>query len=407
MSRHRGSVLYVYPRYNDARDPSAGGAENRTCHLLRETRKSYSVSLLQAGRPSTSNPAVEPKTTFFDPLTPMFLTDLNPSYFVALATLLRDNDYDVVQVECLGGVLTALFLGRLLSPDIAVVYGSHNVEADRIGSVRDPGLPLYKRLGGPVVIPLLERLAVRHADHVIAVSDSDRDRFCERFSVPRSNVSVVPSGTDPVDPDRLDSRAAIRSKYDIPEDEVCLVFHGTFENHANREAVNHIRQRILPKLSGTGTDVSVYVAGKGMSEVDDGRVVPVGFVPDLSSFLNAMDVAVVPITSGGGTKLKLFDYMSVGLPIVATRKAMEGIDVLDGEEAVVLDDVGPKFAAAVESLVNDPDRRQRLGRRSKQLADSKYSWESVGETLRSVYADLCLDRRERRGGGRGPRRTKP
>jgi len=391
MSRDSGTVLYVYPRFNDARDPSAGGAENRTSHLLREAERAYSVSLLQAEPPSASTPESDSEDTFFERLTPIFLTDLNPSYFATLAALLRKNSYDVIQVECLGGILTVLFLRRLLSPDSAVVYGSHNVESERVESVLDPDLPLYKRLGAPVVIPLLERLGVRYADHVIAVSDSDRDRFCERFSIPRSKISVVPSGTDPVDTDQLDSRRATRTKRGITEDEVCLVFHGTFENHANREAVANIRRRILPKLSDSGTDVTVFVAGRGMSEVDDERIVSVGFVPDLHSFLHSMDIAIVPITSGGGTKLKVFDYMSVGLPIVATRKAIEGIDVLNGEEAIVLDGVGPKFAAATETLVNDPGRREQLGTRSKQLAESTYSWESIGETLRSAYANVTGD----------------
>ena len=77
-------------------------------------------------------------------------------------------------MESLGGILVALLLNTLLQSEAAVIYGSHNVEAERVQSALNPNLPFYKRLGAPIIIPVLERIAVLYSDYIIAVSDRDR-----------------------------------------------------------------------------------------------------------------------------------------------------------------------------------------------------------------------------------------
>lgn len=385
MARDQPSILFVYPRFNDARDPSAGGAENRTAHLMCEASQAFDVSLLQV-EPVSSFEGETPYTnTFFRRLTPAFLTDLNPFYWIALYRHLRSNEYDIVQVESLGGILMAILLTSLFAPESSVIYGSHNVEAERVASALNPDLPLYKRVGAPVVVPFLERIAVSYSDYVIAVSDNDRATFHQRYDVPLSKLVTVRSGTEPVNLDDLEDRDTVRSRYGLDEDDVALVFHGTYENYANREALELIRSQVV---SGLGDPIKVFVAGSGMPEFEEDSIVSIGFVPDLNSFLNAMDVAIVPLTSGGGTKLKIFDYMAMGLPIVATKKAMEGIDIDPGVDAIVVDSVGSDFVDAVRQIARDPLRRRELGRRTLELAEEEYSWSRIGERLRAVYGEM-------------------
>lgn len=388
MSRDEACILYVYPRFNDARDPTAGGAENRTSHLLEEASKSFDVTLLQAEPDSQFQSERSYENMFFRAVTPAFLTDLNPFYWLALFRLLRSEDYDIVQVESLGGILVALCFVGLLCPDTIVIYGSHNVEVERVESALNPELPFYKRIGAPVVIPLLEGAAVRRSDAVIAVSDRDAKAFCERYSVPNSKLYTIRSGTTTVDLDGLKDRSAVREHHSLTEDEIALVFHGTYENYANREALDEIRTNILPALRDFDEPITVFVAGSGMPEFDDDAISSVGFVPDLDSFLNAMDIAIVPLKSGGGTKLKIFDYMAVGLPIVSTRKATEGIDIDERTDAIVVDEVNKQFKNAIIEIIQDPQLRESLSEHAYSRATSEYSWEGIGEQLRGTYKIL-------------------
>ncbi len=54
-------------------------------------------------------------------------------------------------------------------------------------------------------------------------------------------------------------------------------------------------------------------------------------------------MAVVPLVSGEGVKLKVLDYMAVGLPIVATKKGAEGLDLVNGKHAIIVNDVNEEF----------------------------------------------------------------
>ena len=64
--------------------------------------------------------------------------------------------------------------------------------------------------------------------------------------------------------------------------------------------------------------------------------------------LNSSDIGIVPILHGGGTKLKIFDYMGVGLPIVTTKKGIEGIEAKNGQHAIIVDDVNEEFINAIK-----------------------------------------------------------
>jgi glycosyltransferase involved in cell wall biosynthesis len=382
--------LYVYPRFNDARDPTAGGAENRTAHLLDEASEVHDLSLLQAKPDPSVNVERPYENKYFKPLTPAFLTDLNPSYWIALYRALQEKEYDIVQVESLGGIIIALILTTILQSGSSVIYGSHNVEAERVQSALNPNLPFYKRLGAPIIIPALERIAVRYADYIIAVSNHDKKLFCEMYDVPVSKVFTVRSGTTPADLDQLDERQEVRSRHNLGEEDIALVFHGTYENYANREALEAIRERIMPGLQAK-TSVSVFIAGNGMPSFENDRIMSVGFVSDLDSFLHAMDIAIVPLSSGAGTKLKVFDYMSVGLPIVTTKKGVEGIDITEGTDAIVVEDVDSEFITAIEELIENPSWRQTLGDQARILAETEYSWDTIGGELRDIYAQIIAD----------------
>lgn len=389
MSGKDMGILYVYPRPADARDPGAGGAENRTSHLLAETGKEYDVALLQAEPDAPSAVASTCECHFFPALTPMFLTDFNPVYVLRLLRLLRRTEYDVIQIESLGGILAAILLTTLLDQQTSVVYGSHNVEAERVEEMTNPAIPVYKRLAGPAVIPVLERLAVRYADYVIAVSERDRDTFCARYAIAPASVFVVPSGTELQSVGTLADRQAVRSQYGIADDDLCLVFHGTYGNYANREALSHIRSELLPAFRDADHSIRVVVAGNGMPEFDGEDILSVGFVPDLYAFLSAMDIAIVPLTSGSGTKLKVFDYMTLGLPIVATETAMEGIDVEPGTHALVADGVDARFEEHVLALAADPGARTTVGTNARTLIEHRYNWTEIGERLRETYRQIA------------------
>jgi len=120
------------------------------------------------------------------------------------------------------------------------------------------------------------------------------------------------------------------------------------------------------------------------------NVTGLGFVDDLDAFLCAADLAVVPLRHGGGTKLKMLDYLSAGVPTVTTEKGAEGIDLKDGESALIFDGVNESFVSGIVGLLNDEELRKEIGTNAHELFQDKHEWKEIIKDVNELYT--CLAR---------------
>jgi glycosyltransferase involved in cell wall biosynthesis len=335
-------------------DPMTG-TDNRLHNLVIQLSKRNEVIALISKeyiKRSSNNPPF--KVYGFKMGSSPFLADLNINFFITLLRILRNEQINIIYIAFPQGVITSKLLCRLLGLDIPIVYDAQKVEGDSAKEFGNPNLSFLKRLGLPYYIPLLERIAIKIANHVISVSNIDKSRFVEKYNLESSKVSVIPSG---VNVQEL-SWASSNKDYIAPE---------IYKKYKN----------------------SVFlIAGKDLPVFEKGNVKSVGFVGDIYSFLNIADIAIAPLFHGGGTKLKIFDYMGVGLPIVTTKKGIEGIEAENSKHVMVVDNVDEKFINAINYLIENEDERKRLGRNARKLAEDKYDWEKIGERLNSLYERL-------------------
>jgi glycosyltransferase involved in cell wall biosynthesis len=112
-----------------------------------------------------------------------------------------------------------------------------------------------------------------------------------------------------------------------------------------------------------------------------------GFVDEIYTLLKSSDIAIVPLQSGGGTRLKILDYFAVGLPVVTTRKGIEGIAAISQTHALIVDDT-EEFIEALAYLIDHPDERKRLGTNAFELVETQYDWEIIGRRLNELYTGL-------------------
>ena len=119
----------------------------------------------------------------------------------------------------------------------------------------------------------------------------------------------------------------------------------------------------------------------------DSRIVVTGYVADPLPYLEAADVSVVPLFSGGGMRVKILDAWLRGLPIVSTPLGAEGIEVRDGENILLAADA-PTFAAAVFRLLTDRDLNTHLRVAGRIWVEQTYSWQTVYRQVDQVYSQL-------------------
>jgi glycosyltransferase involved in cell wall biosynthesis len=92
-----------------------------------------------------------------------------------------------------------------------------------------------------------------------------------------------------------------------------------------------------------------------------------GRVDDVRPELRRAGIVVAPIESGGGIRMKLMEACAAGRAIVTTRKGAEGLELIDGEHALVVPDLS-EMTKAVDALIQDPALRGRLATAARRLA---------------------------------------
>ncbi|WP_242394193.1 glycosyltransferase [Anaeromyxobacter oryzisoli] len=264
---------------------------------------------------------------------------------------------------------------RLLGGVAAIV--EHNVEYQRIAA-QHPDLPESVRrwLRG------LELRLCDRVDVVVAVSNDDRDALV-RDGVPPEKVRVIPHGVDLAAFERA-ARLDTRRLLGLPPDCPLLVYHGTYQYPPNLDAVQVLADEILPRLHQRGIRPKVLAVGPfPPASSPHADIVFTGSVPEVAPYLLDADVAVVPLRSGGGTRMKVLDYFAARVPVVGSSKGLEGLALVDGEQALIRDDPDA-FAAAVAELLGSPARRAALAEAGRKHV-AALDWSRIAERYLAEY----------------------
>lgn len=110
-------------------------------------------------------------------------------------------------------------------------------------------------------------------------------------------------------------------------------------------------------------------------------------VADMSTLLSRADAAVLPIRAGGGTRLKALECMSWGVPVVATKVAMEGLDARPGEEFLHAETT-EEFVHALDLLRTDEQVRRTTIDLGRHLVSHRHSVDAVAQQIRSSFDQI-------------------
>lgn len=293
----------------------------------------------------------------------------HPWLYPAIRRELRRTRPDTLIVEMPFLLPVAAAAARGIDTD--VVLSEHNVQ-----------YRVTERLGIPGTTPLkwFETTVADLCDTIVTVSEADRAALAKDVSAP---IRVAPNGVDTNQfvPDAR--RPDILTQYDH---DPLLVYHGSLGNAQNREAVARL-ERLVSRLRNRLSDVGVLLIGADPPSVDTAGVHTTGLVDNLPAYVATPDIAVVPLESGSGTKLKILEYLAAGTPVVTTPIGAEGLPLKHGETAEVAE-TDAEIIDSVTRLAADEEQRDLLATAGRRLAETEFDWE---HTLRP-YADLVTTR---------------
>lgn len=247
---------------------------------------------------------------------------------------------------------------------------------------------------------LLERVNYWVADLVIATNESYRRAALQRGGIRPERIFVVRKGPDlgrfqpvPADPELRRGRRALIS------------YIGEI---ASQDGVDHAI-RALAHLRERRDDWHAIVAGDGSAVSDlrrlttelglDDHVEFTGWLQDLElrRLLCSSDICLAPDPktplSDASTLLKIAEYMAMSRPIVSYDLTESRVTA--GAAAVYARPNDPEaFASAIDELLDDPDRRNLMGRIGRERVEHLFSWERSKKELLAAY-ELALNRQPR------------
>lgn len=293
-------------------------------------------------------------------------------------TSLQERRYDVAVCDFLSASLNFP-----ASAPVPIVLFQHNVEASlwqrMAAGETNPVRKLSYRIEA-AKMARYEREALGNFEHVIAVSEHDRDQMLAMDNTCR--ISVVPTGVDTSKYQRVASAAG---------DPPVVVFTGSMDWEPNVDAVEYFCREIWPAVLAEFPSARFEIVGRNPSarvqRLASDTVVVTGTVPSVSDHLRDATVVVVPLRIGGGTRLKIFEAMAMGKAMVSTSIGAEGLDVQHGRDLLLADNA-QSFATGILYLLRDPALRRRYEDAAAKLA-AQYDWSHIARRFAEVLQASC------------------
>ena len=219
----------------------------------------------------------------------------------------------------------------------------------------------------------------RRAARVISVSPIDTRDMREMFGAQR--ISEVATG---VDVEYFERPANPPSEWDI-------VFVGAMDWLPNIDGARYFVSEILPRIRARFPAARVVFAGRNaVPEIQafaarDPGIHVTGTVPDVRPYLWNSAISIVPLRIGGGTRLKIYEAMAAGTPVVSTSVGAEGLAVTQHRD-ILLADSPAAFASGCIGLLDSAARRLSQAAVARDLVSSRFSWDSV-----AAQFELVLD----------------
>ena len=159
----------------------------------------------------------------------------------------------------------------------------------------------------------------------------------------------------------------------------------------NIDAACFFSQEIFPLLRKKYSDLTLTIVGAKPAESvlklgEIPGITVTGKVPSMAEYLHKATVCVIPLRSGFGIKNKTLEAMATGVPIVASDRGLEGMEV-DGENTplrALRANTIEEYVKAISDLFKDANFRQTLSQNGRNYIENNYTWESIGKEYEKI-----------------------
>jgi glycosyltransferase involved in cell wall biosynthesis len=387
--------------------PLDSGGKLRTYHMLRELNRDHDVtflSLLPEGTPPSApksageysgrqiwipwRETAKRSVRFFLEIAANFTFSRLPfviaKYWSAqMAQAIREEDaarkHDLIVCDFLTPSVN--LFADFRPPTTPTLLFQHNVEAliwERLHDTARGAKRAYFR-GQWQRMLRYERDACSRCHGVVGVSDADCELLREKVGL--TNVlGSVPTGVDVEYFDAFQPQPKPGS----------IVFLGSMDWMPNIDGALWFAAEMWPRIKASVPNATWAIVGRKATPAiraladADPAIRVTGSVEDVRPYLAEAAIMIVPLRIGGGTRIKIYEGMAAGLPVISTRIGAEGLSVRDGEN-IVLADAPEEFAQMTATLLTQETRRSAIAQNGRNLVREHFSWRRIT----GVFAGYC------------------
>ena len=296
-----------------------------------------------------------------------------------LAEILDKEQFDVVQLEML--YMTPYVDTIRQHSKAMIVLRAHNVEHKIWERIAKETRFFVKRWYINHLAKTLKEYelnALETVDGIAAITRKDAAFFRKYCSKP---IIDIPYG---VYPEEFTPKSEIEGKPKF--------YHiGSMNWMPNEEGIRWFIDEVLPKPVEKVPDFVYHLAGRSMPDwlatMKNPNVDVVGEVPDAKAFVADHDVAIVPLLSGSGIRIKIIESMAMGKTVITTRVGAEGI-LYDEEVNIIIAENKAKMVEAIRTLHENPEIAVRIGQAARKLVEETYDNRKIIARLLMFYEEI-------------------
>ncbi len=305
----------------------------------------------------------------------------SPAMEDAICKTISASSFDLVHLDSLHMAAYVPLLGGA-----RVVYNWHNIESELMSRFAEGTLSIARRMYGTLTarrLAALEKELLESAFGHVVCSQREKDQLLA--VVPGARIAVIENGVDAagfpgVFPGGTGSGAGRKR----------LVFVGSMSYHANIDAAVWFTRHIWPGIHRRFPEWKLTLVGSNPTPAVlalRGEAIEVtGTVPSVAPYYEDALAAIVPLRTGGGTRLKILEAMAAGVPVISSTLGAEGLAVSPGENILIADDE-KSWIEALDSIFSDEARWRQIAAAGRSLVEFRYDWSVLGKTLFETYRD--------------------
>lgn len=310
---------------------------------------------------------------------------ISKDYASKLIEILNNETFDVIQLET---VFLTPYIPIIRQYSNAVIaLRAHNVEHEIWKRVAEITNIAPKKWYLNFLNQKLRRFEldnISQCDVLLPITGRDLRIF--RLLGYKGSALVTPVG--------LNSRD-YRANWQIFNKKPSIGFIGALDWMPNQEGLRWFLENVWTENTHSDTEgwqkLKLHIAGRNapswLKNIKIKNVQFIGEVPDAQSFMNEHCIAIVPLFSGSGIRVKILEAMMLGRVVLTTSMGLEGINAHDGEE-VLIANTAYEFAEKIDSCLKNPQILRGIGEKARAFALLHFDNLEIAAKVMNTYESL-------------------